>query len=65
MLATASKEAVAVVQPRSDETVYQLHCEKVHIDSSQTPVAASSQLIDVGLQRQIPVEQHAEIACIA
>ena len=54
LLATACKETVAVVQPRSDETVYHSDsctprkCTSTALYITQTAVAASGQLIVVG-----------------
>jgi len=67
LLVAASEKAVAIVQPRDNETVNQsngcttIECTSTTLDTAQRTVAASSKLVDVNSDRQVGVEQHTEI----
>ena len=62
LLVAASKKAVAIVQPRDNETVNQskLSARRL-LNTAQRTVAASSKLVDMNRKRQVAVEQHTEI----
>ena len=67
LFAAACQKAVAVVQPRDNKTVHEFNwctaskCTSTALNATQRTVAASGQLINVRRERQIRLEQHAEI----